>query len=114
MKLSSITLDKNGAVTCDHNGNKLYLQLPHTPDSRHFINVEPLTDGDYIKALQDYLDNHFGKGDRTLARLCYAGGQAYPDYIITDDNTLVTENGDEFELHRLSDYYNVEIYQKLI
>lgn len=111
MQILNITIDELG-VTCNHHANKIYLQLPNTPDSRHFINGEPLTDKAYIKHLADYFDNHFGKGDRTLARLCYAGGQAYQSYIITDDDTFVTENGDEFVEHLLSNCYNVELYSK--
>ena len=109
MQLSYITLDDNGQVTCrDDNDNELYLQLPITPDSQNFVNGEPL-DVDVAKEYQEIIDEHFGKGDRTLARLCYAGGKEYVSYT-TNSNTYITDDGDEFVEHSYADYYNVELY----
>ena len=77
MQLSYITLGETGQVTChDENGNELFLQLPITPDSQNYINGEPLDMGT-AKECQGISDEHFGNGDRTLARLCYAGGKEY-------------------------------------
>lgn len=109
MKLFNIELDEFGQVICtDEHGNSLFLQMPVTPDSQNTINGEPLGDTyEYTKALDEY----FGKGDRTLARLCYAGGQVYESYTV-DGNTYITDNGDEFVEHPYSDYYNVEVYER--
>ena len=107
MKLFNIELDENGQINCtDENGNSLFLQMPITPDSQNTINGEPLHDTyEYAKVI----DKYFGKGDRTLARLCYAGGQVYESYTV-DGNTYITDNGDEFVEHPFSAYYNVELY----
>ena len=109
MKLFNIELDEFGQITCtDEHGNSLFLQMPCTADSQNTINGEPLDDTyEYTKALDEY----FGKGDRTLARLCYAGGQVYESYAWCG-NTYITDNGDEFVEHPYSDYYNVELYVK--
>ena len=111
MQLSYITLDENGQVTChDENGNELSLQLPITTDSQNYINGEPL-DTDTAKECQVVIDEHFGKGDRTLARLCYAGGKGYESYT-TLGNTYITNDGDEFVEHPYAEFYNVELYVK--
>ena len=109
MKLFSIELDEFGQVTCtDEQGNSLFLQMPVTPDSQNTINGEPLDDTyEYTKALDEY----FGKGDRTLARLCYAGGRVYESYTV-NGSTYITNDGDEFVEHPYSDYYNVEMYER--
>ena len=111
MNIFNIELDENGQVSClDEHGNRICLQLPVTPDSKNTVNGEPLHDTDaaeYAKAI----DEHFGKGDKTLARLCYAGGRAYESYTQQGD-TFITDNGDEFVEHRYSDFYNVEVYAK--
>ena len=111
MKLFNIELDEFGQVTCtDENSNRIFLQMPVTPDSQNTINGEPLHYLDtyeYTKALDEY----FGKGDRTLARLCYAGGQVYESYTV-GGNTYITDNGDELVEHPYSDFYNVEVYVK--
>ena len=109
MKLFNIELDENGQVTCtDEHGNSLFLQMPITPDSKNTINGETLHDPDtYVTVI----DAHFGKGDRTLARLCYAGGRAYESYTV-DGNTFITDNGGVFVEHPYSDFYNVELYVK--
>ena len=109
MKLFNIELDEFGQVSClDEQGNRIYLQLPVTPDSENTVNGEPLHDvAEYAKAI----DEHFGKGDKTLARLCYAGGRIYESYT-QQGNIFITDNGDEFETHRYSDFYNVEVYAK--
>ena len=109
MKLFNIELDEYGQVTCtDEHGNNIFLQMPITPDSQNTINDEPLYDTyEYTKAIDEY----FGKGDRTLARLCYAGAQVYGSYTV-EGNTYITDNGEEFVEHPYSDYYNVELYTK--
>ena len=109
MKLFNIELDENGQVTCqDEHGNRIHLQLPITPDSENTVNGEPLHDAaEYAKVI----DEHFGKGDKTLARLCFAGGRAYESYTQQGD-TFITDNGDEFVEHPYSDYYNVEAYER--
>ena len=109
MKLFNIELDEYGQVNClDKQGNRICKQMPITADSVNTINGEPLHDPDtYAKALDEY----FGKGDRTLARLCYAGGQLYESYK-REGNTFITDNGDEFEEHPYSEFYNVELYTK--
>ena len=109
MKLFNIELDENGQVTClDESGNRICLQMPITPDSSSTINGVPLHDTNtYVTVI----DAHFGRGDRTLARLCYAGGQVYESYTV-DGNTFITDNGDAFVEHRYSDFYNVELYVK--
>ena len=109
MKLFNIELDEFGQVTCtDEQGNSLFLQMPVTPDSQNTINGEPLDDTyEYAKAIDEY----FGKGDRTLARLCYAGGRVYDSYT-QEGYTFITDNGDEFVESRYSNYYNVECYVK--
>jgi len=111
MKLFDIELDEFGQVICtDEHGNSLFLQMPVTPDSQNYINDEPLALDDtyeYTKALDEY----FGKGDRTLARLCYAGGQVYESYTV-DGHTYITDNGDEFVEHPYTDYYHVEMYER--
>ena len=113
MQLSYITLDEIGQVTCqDENGNSLFLQMPVTPDSQNYINGEPL-DVDTAKEYQVFIDEHFGKGDRTLARLCYAGGKEYESYT-TNGNTYITNNGDEFVEHPYAEFYNVELYTKTL
>ena len=112
MKLSYITLEP-GHITCtDENGNELLLQLPITPDSQNCINGEPL-DNETAKSYQKMLDEHFGKGDRTLARLCYAGGKEYESY--TEENGVyITDTGESFVEGAASDYYNVEYYARLV
>ena len=111
MKLFNIELDEHGQVSClDEHGNRICLQLPVTPDSENTVNGEPLHDTDAAEYAKT-IDEHFGKGCKTLARLCYAGGRAYESYVQCGD-TLITDNGDEFETHRYSDYYNVEVYTK--
>ena len=109
MKLFNIELDEYGQVTCkDECGNSIFLQMPVTPDSQTTINDEPLYDTyEYTKVIDEY----FGKGDRTLARLCYAGGKVYESYTV-DGNTYITDNGDEFVEHPCSDYYHVELYAR--
>lgn len=109
MKLFNIELDEYGQVTCtDEHSNSIFLQMPVTPDSQNTINDEPLYDTyEYTKVI----DKHFGKGDRTLARLCYAGGQVYESYTV-DGNTYITDNGDEFVKHPYCNYYNVELYTR--
>ena len=109
MKLFNIELDEYGQVTCtDEHGNSLFLQMPITPDSKNTINDEPLHDPDMYATV---IDAYFGKGDRTLARLCYAGGRAYESYT-QDGNIFITDNGDEFVEHPYSDFYNVEAYER--
>ena len=109
MKLFNIELDENGQVSClDEHGNRIHLQMPITPDSMNTINGVPLHDAAEYAQL---IDEHFGKGDKTLARLCYAGGQVYESYT-QEGNTFVTDNGDEFVEHPYSDYYNVEAYER--
>ena len=111
MQLSYITLGENGQATCqDENDNELFLQLPITPDSQNYINGEPL-DIDAVKDYQEIIDEHFGNGDRTLARLCYAGGKEYESYT-TNGNTYITNNGDEFVEHPYAEFYNVELYTR--
>ena len=111
MQLSYITLDENGQVTCtDENGNELFLQLPITPDSQNYINGGPL-DIDPAKDYQAAIDEHFGNGDRTLARLCYAGGKEYESYTV-ENGVYTTDTGDEFVEHTYADYYNVELYTR--
>ena len=112
MKLSYITLDELGQVTCmDENGNELFLQLPITPDSQNYINREPL-DNETAKDYQKIIDEYFGKGDRTLARLCYAGGKEYKNY--TKENVVyTTDTGEEFVESDAGQYYNVEHYVKI-
>ena len=109
MKLFNIELDENGQVSClDEHGNRICLQLPVTPDSSNTINGEPLHDAAEYATV---IDTYFGKGDKTLARLCYAGGRIYESYTQCG-NTFITDNGDEFEEHRYADFYNVEVYTK--
>lgn len=109
MKLSNIKINEFGVTANTEAGDELYLQLPHTPDSQHAINHEPLDDTDFVKKAQAVCDEEFGKGDRTLARLSYAGGQVYDSY--TEKNGVYTTNtGDQFVEHSYADYYNVEVY----
>ena len=109
MKLFNIELDEHGQVSClDEHGNRICLQLPVTPDSSNTINGEPLHDAAEYATV---IDEHFGKGDKTLARLCFAGGRAYDSYTQQGD-TYVTHNGGEFVEHRYAAYYNVELYDK--
>ena len=109
MQLSYITLAENGQVTChDENGNELSLQLPIAPDSQNYINGEPL-DVATAKDYQAAIDEHFGNGDRTLARLCYAGGKEYESYTV-ENGVYTTDTGDAFVEHPYADYYNVELY----
>ena len=109
MQLSYITLAENGQVTCfDENSNELSLQLPIAPDSQNYINGEPL-DVATAKDYQAAIDEHFGKGDRTLARLCYAGGKEYERYTV-EKGGYTTDTGDAFVEHPYADYYNVELY----
>ena len=111
MQLSYITLDETGQVTCrDENGNELFLQLPVTSDSQNFVNGEPL-DVDAAKGCQEIIDEHFGNGDRTLARLCYAGGKEYESYTV-ENGVYTTDTGDDFVEHPYSDYFNVELYAR--
>ena len=105
MKLFNIELDENGVTCLDEHGNRIHLQLPVTPDSSNTVNGEPLREAAKV------IDEHFGKGDKTLARLCYAGGRIYESYTQCGD-TFITDNGDEFEEHRYAAYYNVELYVK--
>ena len=108
MKLFNIELEE-GQVNClDEHGNRICLQLPVTPDSKNTVNGEPLHDAAEYAQL---IDEHFGKGDKTLARLCYAGGRIYESYT-QQGNIFITDNGDEFVEHRYSDFYNVELYVK--
>ena len=109
MKLFNIELDEFGQITCtDEHGNSLFLQMPCTADSQNTINGVPLHDPDMYATV---VDAYFGKGDRTLARLCYAGGRAYESYTRCED-IFITDNGDEFVEHPYSDFYNVEVYVK--
>lgn len=111
MELSYIILDEIGQVTCtDENGNELFLQLPITPDSQNYINREPL-DNETAKYYQAIIDEHFGKGDRTLARLCYAGGKEYESYTV-ENGVYTTDTGEEFVESDASRYYNVEYYTR--
>ena len=111
MQLSYITLGETGQVTChDENGNELFLQLPITPDSQNYINGEPLDMGT-AKECQGISDEHFGNGDRTLARLCYAGGKEYESYTV-ENGVYTTDTGDDFVEHPYSDYFNVELYAR--
>lgn len=107
MNLFNIELDEYGQVTCvDEVGNRIFIQMPVTSESQNTINGEPLHDTyEYSRAIDEY----FGGGDRTLARLCYAGGQAYESYTKVGD-TYITDNGDEFVKSRYSNHYNVEAY----
>ncbi|MPW51692.1 hypothetical protein [Moraxella catarrhalis] len=112
MKLSNIKINEFGVTANTEAGDELYLQLPHTPDSQHAINHEPLDDDDdFVKEVQEICDEYFGKGDRTLARLSYAGGQAYDSYT-EEDGVYTTNTGDQFVEHSYADYYNVEVYCK--
>lgn len=109
MKLNNIQLDKFGQVTCqDENGDTIFMQMPVTPDGVYTINGEPLDNPHKYAAI---IDNHFGGGDQTLARLCYAGGKVYESYTGEGD-TLITNDGDEFVPHPYSTYYGVELYAK--
>lgn len=111
MKLSNIKLDEFGQVTCtDSNGNEIFLQLPLSPDSQNTINDEQL-DNDTAREYQAIIDKHFGGDDRTLARLCYAGGQVYKSYT-EKDGVYTTDDGDEFVESRYADIYNIEAYER--
>ena len=111
MKLLNIKINEFAVTANTEAGDELYLQLPHTPDSQHSINHEPLDDDDFVKEVQEICDEYFGKGDRTLARLSYAGGHAQDSYA-EEDGVYTTNTGDQFVEHSYADYYNVEVYCK--
>lgn len=123
MALLKFYLNEFGVEASDENGKQVYLQLPVTPDSQNSVEGKPI-DMQTAKEYQALCDEHFGQGDRTLARLCYAGGKIYDRYEVVrktapdsvfgvqvwvayyDNDEMV----DEFVEHPYSDYYNVEMY----
>lgn len=112
MKLRNILLDECGQVTTtDNKGNVIFLQMPLTSESQNMINGLPLSDDNAI-AYAKLVDDYYGQGDITLARLCYAGGIRYESYAY-DGDTIITNTGDTFRESPFSQYYNVELYEKL-
>lgn len=133
VELTDIYFEECGLTAKTSDGGELVLQLPITGDSVNTLDGVEI-DYDTARGYEKYLDEYFGQGDRTLARLCYAGGMVYESYtvanetsseLVVDNETgnvvevsntqtvYTTDNGDKFVEHELASYYNKEIYKQI-